>query len=448
MSTAATIIVDALAFAEQYDEESCTTIISGLLATSQLRNALAPRISAARPLTARMFNIVAAAPTAWCAADLRLVSPTAPVLQQTSAVFVQLQSIFVRGAVRAADVTALTAMPALLNQRTLRVIGFGPEIAVTDDMLRDGFAVVAARLETLIIGCGAVVTNAGLLSLCGTPMIATLRKFSLTGSDSITDAGVAAVLGPSSEMRSLTLRDCRLLSGAFLTQLHENCHDSLSEIDLSECSSIDNAGAAALCSLRGLTELDLSEAPQLSVLPLERLPPLRAVNSNFLSLCSGLTTLDLAALTSVVSVDVWFLCGCSGLRTLDLAPLANVVSVGDYFLWGCVSLTTLDLSRMTSLKSIGRSFLCGSYAVKVLDLSGLTRVESIGESFLRCCAGLTTLDLTPLTNVTHGGNGFLGACGSLKTLRLSDALLQCHSVPKEHKRLHARMSAAAARATS
>ena len=75
MSIAASIILDALARAER-DHRSGTTVMIGLLATRRLRNALAPRISAARPLTESMFNIVAAAPTAWCAADLRLVSPT------------------------------------------------------------------------------------------------------------------------------------------------------------------------------------------------------------------------------------------------------------------------------------------------------------------------------------------------------------------------------------
>ena len=64
MSTAAAIIVDALARAARCDAQSCTTIMSGLLATRRLRNVLAPRISAACPLTEKMFDIVAAAPTA------------------------------------------------------------------------------------------------------------------------------------------------------------------------------------------------------------------------------------------------------------------------------------------------------------------------------------------------------------------------------------------------
>ena len=112
-------------------------------------------------------------------------------------------------------------------------------------------------------------------------MIATLRKFSLTGSALITDSGVAALLGPASELRSLSLAHCVLLSGAFLTQLHEHCHDSLTEIDLKDCKSIGNAGAAALCNFRGLTDLGLSHTARLSVLPLERLPLLRAVKGAF-----------------------------------------------------------------------------------------------------------------------------------------------------------------------
>ena len=398
MSTAASIIVDALAFAER-DAPSCATILSGLLATSQLRNALAPRISAACALTAKMFVIVAVAPTAWCTAHLRLVSPTAAVLQQTPAAFVQLRSIIVRHSVLAAmtDVTALPAMLTSLNQHTLREIEFGPWISVTDAMLH-GLATVTARLETLMIGSGGEVTDAGLASLSGTPMTATLRKFSLTGSRDITDVGVAAVLGPASQLQSLTLSWCKLLSGAFLTQLHDHCHASLAEIDLSGCDSIDNAGAEALCSFRGLTELGLSHAAQLSVLPLERLPRLRAVKPCFLSKCSVLMTLDFSGSTRVADVGDWFLCHCHNLTTLDLSQMTNVTSVGNHFLRGC--------------------------------------------------SGLITLDLAGLTNVTHVGHDFLYGCRGLRHLRLSVALLQHGSVPDEHKQLHAQGLTAAALAAA
>ena len=423
MSTAASIIVDALARAERdtdCDTDSwCTTLMSGLLATSQLRNALAPRLDAACPLTEKMFVIVAAAPTAWCTARLRLMSPTAAVLHQTPAAFVQLRSISVEGNVAAADISALTAMPASLNQRTLREIAFGPTIAVTDVMLHDVFASVTARLEALIIGSGWCVSDAGLASLRNTPMIATLRKLSLTGSHFITDAGVAALLGPASQLRSLTLAQCTQLSGAFLTQLHEHCHDVLSEIDLSGCESIDNAGAAALCSFRGLTELGLSEAAQLSALPLERLPLLRAVNSGFLYGCSNLTTLDLAALIHVTTIGDNFLSGCSSLTTLDLSGLANATSVGDYFLYGCSDLPTLDLSKLNHVTSVGDSFVYWFTDLTTLDLSGMASLTRVGDYFLGGCSGLTTLDLSQLTHVTEVGGGFLYCCSGLTELDLT-----------------------------
>ena len=471
--SAASIILDALARADRYDAKSYTTIVRVLLATSQLRNALAPRIGADCPLTEEMFNIVAVAPTAWCAAHIRLLSPTAAVLQQTLTVFVQLRSISVHNAFVAADMAALTAMPASLNQLTLRDLEFGSEIAVTDGMLRDGFATVTARLETLIIACGGDVTDAGLASLRGTPMIATLRKFSLTGARRITDDGVAALLGPASELRSLSFISCTLLSGAFLTQLHEHCHDSLAEIDLSVCASIDNAGAAALCSFRGLTELDLSHAAHLSVLVLERLPLLRAVKTGFLTRCSALKTLDLSALANVHDLGDFFLDRCSCLTTLDLSPLASVTRVGDYFmreccslksldlsaminvlhvgrgfLFHCNSLMTLDLSGLTSLSSVSRDFLTNCSDLTTLDMSGLTNVHDLGDGFLAGCRSLTTLDLSKLMHVARVGRGFLYDCGGLKSLRLSVTLLLHGAVLDEHKQLHARSSAAAARAVA
>ena len=419
--------------------------MSGLLATSQLRNALAPRISAACPLTAEMFVIVAAAPTAWCTADLRLDAPTTAVLQQTPAAFVQLRSISVRSDAHAApiDMAALVAMPASLNQRTLREIEFGPEIAVTDDFMLRGLASVTARLETLIIGDGAAVTDAGLASLRDTPMIATLRKFSLIGSDSITDAAVAALLGPASELRSLTLRWCTQLSGAFLTQLHEHCHDSLTEIDLCDCDSIDNAGAAALCTFRGLTELGLSETAELSVLPLELLPLLRAVKGWFLRGSGGLTTLDLVALSNVTSVGDHFLSYCRSLTTLDLTALSNLTSVGRCFLDGCGGLTTLDLAPLANATSVRSCFLRGCSGLTTLDLSRHTNVTSIDDDFLCECSSLTTLDLSRLTNVASVGGAFLCACSRLRTLRLSATLLEHGSVLDKHKQLHARSDPAA-----
>ena len=528
MSTAAALIVEALSRADRRDAQSCTTVMSCLLATSQLRSALAPHISAARFLTGKMFKVVAAVPTVWCAAHLRLDSPSTAVLQQTPAAFVQLRSIRVRGEVAKADMPALTAMPALLNQRTLREIEFGREIAVTDAMLR-GFSTVTARLETLIIDDGAAVTDAGLASLRNTPMIATLRKFSLAASFGITDAGVAAFLGPMSELRSLTVERCARLSGAFLAQLHEHCHDSLAEIDLSQCNSIDNAGAVALCNFRSLTELGLSSGEQLSLLPLERLPLLRAVKGWFLCGCSGLMTLDMSALTRLTRVEDYFLSGCDGLTTLDLAGCANVTHVGGYFLSNCTGIKTLDLSALKNVTTVGACFLlccsglktldlaalsnitvvsdhflCGCSGLGTLDLSALTNVESVGSSFLRECSGLTMLDLAGLNNLKSVGDSFLARCSSLttldlaalagvtsvddhflsghsrqihapllslksldlsamsavtrvganfllghsnlKTLRLSVALLQHDAVLDEHKQLHARSSAAAARA--
>ena len=150
-------------------------------------------------------------------------------------------------------------------------------------------------------------------------MIATLRKFSLSRSNDITDAGVAALLGPAPELRSLSLTHCALLSGAFLTELDEQCDDSLAEIDLCRCRSIDHAGAAALCSFRGLAELGLSQATHLSVLPLELLPRLRTVKWGFLWGCSALRKLDLSAMTNVHQLGDCFLADCRGLRRLSLS---------------------------------------------------------------------------------------------------------------------------------
>ena len=418
--SATAIIVGALAHAER-DIWSCATVMSGLLATSQLRNALAPRISAACPLTAEMFTIVVAAPTAWCTAHLHLDSPTAAALQQTPIAFVQLRSIRVDRTVCDApiDMTALTAMPASLNWRTLREIEFGPTIAISDDMLRDGLATVTARLESLIIGSGPNVTDAGLASLRDTPMTATLRKFSLVGSRGITDAGVAHFLGPASQLRSLTLAQCALLSGSFLTQLHENCHGSLAEIDLRDCTLIDDAGAAALCNFRGLTDLGLSYTARVTVLPLERLPLLRAVKGSFLFGCSGLSTLDLAALSKVTSVGDYVLRDCSGLTTLDVSGLVNVTHIGNSFMQCCSGLTTLDLAALTNVTSVGAYFLSSCSGLTTLGLSGLTNVAGVGSHFLSSCSGLATLDLTALANVKHVGASFLHDCKLLTKLDLS-----------------------------
>ena len=100
---------------------------------------------------------------------------------------------------------------------------------------------------------------------------------------------------------------------------------------------------------------------------------LSSIGSSAFSGCSGLTELDLSNCTSLVSIGNGAFNECSGLISIDLP--SSLSSLGSSAFSYCSGLTELDLSNCTSLSSIGRSAFIYCSELTTLTLpSSLTSI--------------------------------------------------------------------------
>ena len=151
----------------------------------------------------------------------------------------------------------------------------------------------------------------------------------------------------------------------------------LTEVDLSNCTSLISIGSYAFYDCSGITgELVLPSG-------------LTSIGSNAFYGCRGLTEVDLSNCTSLTSIGSYAFRGCSGL-TGELVLPSGLTSIGSYAFYDCSGLTEVDLSKCTSLTSIG------DFAFQ--ECSGLTSIAlpssltSIGDSAFRGCSGIETLE--------------------------------------------------------
>ena len=142
-------------------------------------------------------------------------------------------------------------------------------------------------------------------------------------------------------------------------------------------STLETIGNFAFRSCSGLTEVVLSNCTSLT-----------SIGNRVFSGCSGLTSITLPS--SLTSIGYSALAQCSRLTEVDLSNCASLTSIGNLAFEGCSGLTHIDLSKCTNLTSIG------TYAFQ--DCSGLTSIilpsslTNIGESAFYYCIGLNTLE--------------------------------------------------------
>ena len=336
-----------------------------LLTCRRMWCSIAPRCSAVRRLDQRLLALVVSSPTAWCTADLRVVSLGGSLMRRVPGAFPQLRRIEVSGF--STDRDALAPMLRGVGASgTIREIILWGSVSVTDAVL-EAIAPVVGRLETLTFDdCPGVTGSMIAKHLQG---MRRLRAFAIGDAERMTDDHLTSMLADSPELESLTVRDAPELTGAFLAALPEECYAGMRTLAIIRCCAFNNAGAAHLSRFTGLTT---------------------SVGDSFLSGCSGITKLELAALVDVTSVGDGFLRDCSNLTTLDLSPMTHVTTVGDYFLSGCIGLTTLDLTALASVTSAGDYFMFNCSNLTALDLSRLASVKSVGVGFLHGCSSLNT----------------------------------------------------------
>ena len=270
MTTAGDIIVGALAFVRA----DASGAVPVLVATIRLRGALAPRVGGAvEVLDDRALAIIAGAPTAWCAAALRLGSPFphAECLARVPGVFPQLRSVALAGDCCVAH-SAVGAMFAALNVRTIRHVHLGGATIATGRIL-EGLRHIAPVLETLIIGNGGAVNLDSLSHLNG---LTRLRVFSIGWCGALTDAALAAMIADAPGLESLYVEGAHKVEGAFLDQLHDACSVSMRDLSLGHCVALSDAGVKRLDRFQSLTRLRVvwcRAATQPPFDGLTRLPP-------------------------------------------------------------------------------------------------------------------------------------------------------------------------------
>ena len=111
------------------------------------------------------------------------------------------------------------------------------------------------------------------------------------------------------------------------------------------------------------------------------------INPYAFSSCSGLTEVDLSNCTSLTSIGIYAFSGCSGLTgALDLSNCTRLTSIGESAFGDCSGLTSITLP--SSLTSIGDYAFFGCSGLTEVDLSNCTSLTSIGSYAFQDCSNL------------------------------------------------------------
>ena len=308
-----------------------------LLTCRRMWCSIAPRCSAVRRLDQRLLALVVSSPTAWCTADLRVVSLGGSLMRRVPGAFPQLRRIEVSGF--STDRDALAPMLRGVGASgTIREIILWGSVSVTDAVL-EAIAPVVGRLETLTFDdCPGVTGSMIAKHLQG---MRRLRAFAIGDAERMTDDHLTSMLADSPELESLTVRDAPELTGAFLAALPEEFYAGMHTLAIIRCRAFNDAGAAHLPRFTGLESMSMQECPLVSSL---RLPRMRVACDFFLCQSMTLHSIDAAGLEQVTVVGRNFIAYCPALATLDLSAMKNVVSVADGFLDNCNTLSRLRLS--------------------------------------------------------------------------------------------------------
>ena len=132
------------------------------------------------------------------------------------------------------------------------------------------------------------------------------------------------------------------------------------------------------------------------------------INPYAFSSCSGLTEVDLSNCTSLTSIGEYAFNSCSELTSIDLSKCTSLTSIGEYAFSGCSGLTSITLP--SSLTSIERNTFSSCRGLTEVDLSNCTSLKSIGSSAFFNCSGLTSITL-PSSLTSIGSSAFIGCSG-------------------------------------
>ncbi|RLN98776.1 hypothetical protein BBJ28_00002976 [Nothophytophthora sp. Chile5] len=242
----------------------------------------------------------------------------------------------------------------------------------------------------------------------------------LTGADTITDAGVAAIALEMPELKELALAGAKRVTDAALRVLSERC-PRLERLDASALPGMRGAGLAALVDRCGptLTRLAFADCPQLDEWVLRRC----------FYASPKLTHLDLARCPQVNDALLETLAAqCPLLRVLVLSSCLRISDRGVVRVaQRCPHLERVALDRPVGVRGSEplTDTTCGALGdccrkLRDVSLAGCSALTDAGVQWLAAgCAQLTRLDLTGALDLTDAACAALGSrCPELRALRL------------------------------
>ncbi|KAI5415275.1 uncharacterized protein LOC127135873 [Lathyrus oleraceus] len=275
-----------------------------------------------------------------------------------------------------------------------------------------------SELEVLQLDkCGRIVTEHTLpATLAKSPnSLSKLTILSLTGACRLTNEGLRLLISSATELRSINLSQCSLLTWDSLDILADSFGSVLKELRIDDCILIDVA-----CILPALKRFK-----QLQVLSLAGVPTVsdKFIKSYFIACGYNIKDLVLKDCVNLTDASMRVISKhCPGLRVLDIMNLGKLtdLSIG-YLANSCRGLRTLKLCRNPFSDEAISVFL--ELAGKTLEELSLNSIKKVGlltaSSLAKNGQNLHTLDLSWCRNLSDNELGLIvDSCLSLRSLKL------------------------------
>ena len=150
----------------------------------------------------------------------------------------------------------------------------------------------------------------------------------------------------------------------------------LTELDLSNCTSLTSIESYAFWCCSGLTSIDLPSS-------------LTSIGNYAFNGCRGLTSITLPSSLEAIGGSAFS--DCRGLTEVDLSNCTSLTSIESYAFYGCSGLTSITLP--SSLKNIGEYAFQDCTSLTKVDLSNCISLEGIGDNAFEGCSGLTSVTI-------------------------------------------------------
>ncbi|KAL5065801.1 hypothetical protein RYX36_027538 [Vicia faba] len=245
--------------------------------------------------------------------------------------------------------------------------------------------------------------------------LSNLTILSLTGACRLTNEGLRLLVSSATELRSINLSQCSLLTYSSLEILADSLGSILKELRLDDCILIDVARILpALKQFKQLEVLSLAGVPSVSY---------KFIKSYFIACGHNIKDLVLKDCVNLTDASIRVIAkNCPGLRVLDIMNLGKLTDLSiEYLANNCRGLRTLKLCRNPFSDEAISVFL--ELAGKTLEELSLNSINKVGlltaSSLVKNGQNLHTLDLSWCRNLSDNELGLIvDSCLSLRSLKV------------------------------